>query len=104
MYAVINDRSRQHTVRKGDVILCDLDASRQSGESITFDSVLLIGDEGTTKIGKPFVQGASVTGEVLGVEKGAKTIAFRFKRRKNVRRKRGHRAHFTKVRIQDIRA
>lgn len=103
MYAVIQDRSRQHMVRQGDVILCDLDAKKEAGEKITFDRVLMLSGEGVSKIGKPTVAGASVSGEVLGTEQGDKLVVFRFKRRKNVRKKRGHRQTYTKVRIQEVR-
>jgi large subunit ribosomal protein L21 len=104
MYAVIQDRSRQFTVRKGDVILCDFDAPKKEGEKISFDSVLMVSGEGVSKIGKPTVAGASVTAEVLGMERGEKLIVFRFRRRKNVRKKRGHRQLYTKVRIQEVNA
>ena len=104
MYAVINDSDQQTTVRAGDVILCDLKRDVQPGDTITFDSVLLIGDEATVKVGKPNVAGASVTAEVLGEAKGPKLVAFRFRRRKNVRVKRGHRQHYTRVRITEIHA
>ena len=103
MYAVISDRSRQFTVRPGDQILCDLDAERQPGESVTFAQVLVVGGEGAVQIGKPYVEGATVVGEVIGVQKGDKLVAFRFHRRKNVRVKRGHRQQYTSVRIQEIR-
>jgi large subunit ribosomal protein L21 len=63
----------------------------------------MISGEGVSKIGKPTVAGASVTAEVLGTEKGEKLIVFRFKRRKNVRKKRGHRQTYTQVRIQEVR-
>ncbi|MCB9914392.1 MAG: 50S ribosomal protein L21 [Planctomycetes bacterium] len=104
MYAIINDSNQQTTVRAGDVILCDLKKDAKAGETITFDQVLLVGNEGTVKVGAPTVKGASVTGEVLGEAKGPKLVAFRFKRRKNVRVKRGHRQHFTRVRITEINA
>ena len=104
MYAIINDQNQQTTVRAGDVILCDLKRDAQTGETITFDQVLLLGNEGTVTVGKPTVDGASVTGEVLGEEKGPKLVAFRFKRRKNVRVKRGHRQRYTRVRITEINA
>jgi large subunit ribosomal protein L21 len=102
VYAIIQDRSRQTLVREGDVILLDLDQSRTQGETITFDEVLLVGDEGRVSLGKPLLDGATVTGEVLGDVKGEKVIAFRFKRRKGVRRKRGHRQSHTQVRITAI--
>jgi large subunit ribosomal protein L21 len=102
VYAIINDRGRQATVREGDVLLLDLQGSAEPGQKITLGEVLLVGDEGSVKIGKPTVAGASVTAEVLGLEKGPKLIAFRFKRRKNVRVKRGHRQKYTQVKITKI--
>ncbi|MCL4142268.1 UNVERIFIED_CONTAM: hypothetical protein GTU68_010847 [Idotea baltica] len=104
MYAVINDRNEQTTVREGDILLCDLKADAQPGDEITFDQVLMVGNEGKVQLGKPTVAGASVKAEVLGEEKGDKVIAFRFKRRKNVRVKRGHRQRYTRVRILAINA
>jgi large subunit ribosomal protein L21 len=102
LYAVINDRSRQYTVRPGDEILCDLSPDLVPGETVTFDRVQLVGDEGDVRIGKPFVDGVKVTGEVLSAAKGKKLVVFRFKRRKNVRVKQGHRQGFARVRIQGI--
>lgn len=103
MYAIIRDRNQQTKVEQGDVILCDLNDGLEAGSKITFDEVLLVGGgAGGVKIGKPLVAGASVTGEVLGEEKGDKVTAFRFKRRKKVRVKRGFRARYTKVRIDSI--
>jgi large subunit ribosomal protein L21 len=102
VYAVIHDRSRQHTVRQGDEVLCDLLADKAPGDTIVFENVLLVGNEGDVRIGRPFVAGARVTAEVLGEERGDKVIAFRFKRRKNVRVKHGHRQRYTRVRIQGI--
>lgn len=102
MYAIISDRNQQTTVRVGDEILCDLMDDAERGASVTFDRVLLVGNEGDVKIGKPVVDGASVTGEVVGRERGDKVVVFRFKRRKNIRVKRGHRQSYTRVRITDI--
>lgn len=102
MYAIINDRGQQKRVAEGDVVLLDLQGSAEPGQKITIGDVLLVGDEGSVKIGKPNVAGASVTAEVLGLEKGPKLIAFRFKRRKNVRVKRGHRQKYTEVKITKI--
>jgi large subunit ribosomal protein L21 len=104
VYAVINDSDQQTTVRAGDIILCDLKRGSQPGDAIIFDRVLLVGDEGTVKVGKPNVEGATVTGEVLGEAKGKKLIAFRFRRRKNIRVKRGHRQRYTRIRITEINA
>lgn len=102
MYAVISDRGRQATVRVGDVVACDLAPSWNEGDEVRFDQVLLVSDEGEVKLGTPLVEGASVTGQVLGHGKGKKQVVFRFKRRKNVRVKRGHRQGHTRVRITAI--
>lgn len=102
MYAVISDKSRQFTVREGDVIYCDLKADTNAGQAVTFDQVLLVGEEGSATIGKPFVDGAQVTGEALDMAKGDKLVSLRFKRRKGVRVKSGHRQKYTPVRITGI--
>ena len=104
MYAIIRDRNQQATVRTGDVVMCDLLASAQLGETVTFDEVLLLSDEGKVQVGTPTVEGASVTGEVIGMKKGSKLVVFRFKRRKNVRVKGGHRQKYTAVKITSIDA
>jgi large subunit ribosomal protein L21 len=103
VYAVISDRTRQFTVHAGDEILCDLGLDAKPGSKVTFDQVQVVGHEGSVKLGKPFIAGATVTGEVLGLAQGDKVIAFRFKRRKNVRRKQGHRQDYVRVKIQDIK-
>ena len=102
VYAVISDRSRQATVRVGDVISCDLNSDLEPGSTVTFDDVLLLSDEGKVTVGKPNVSGAKVTGEVIGETKGEKIVVFRFKRRKNVRVKTGHRQRYTDVKITNI--
>ena len=102
MYAVISDRGRQLLVRAGDVVLCDPEEGREKGSKLVFDRVLLVSNEGEVKVGRPTVEGATVTGEVLGDTKGKKLVVFRFKRRKNVRVKRGHRQRYTRVRITAI--
>jgi large subunit ribosomal protein L21 len=72
------------------------------GSELIFDHVLLVSNEGEVKIGTPNVEGASVKAEVIGEAKGKKLVIFRFKRRKGIRRKTGHRQHYTKVRITEI--
>ena len=102
MYAVINDRSRQFTVREGDEILCDTFAT-EPGQEVRFDQVALVSNEGDVRVGKPLVEGASVVGEVVGPAKGPKLVVFKFRRRKDSRTKRGHRQGYTRVRITSIR-
>jgi len=101
MYAIISDRSNQATVRVGDEVLCDL-ADAAPGSTITFDHVLLVGDEGQVRVGKPTVAGAKVTAEVIGEDRGKKLVVFRIRRRKNSRCKTGHRQRYTRVRITNI--
>ena len=102
MYAVINDRQRQHTVREGDVITCDTLAEHEPGQEISFDDVALVSNEGNVRIGKPTLDGVSVKGEIVGPVKGEKLVVFKFKRRKGSRVKRGHRQGYTAVRITSI--
>jgi large subunit ribosomal protein L21 len=75
----------------------------EAGSKVTFDEVLLSSDGQTIKTGAPLVQGARVTGEVIGQGKEAKIYVFKFKRRKNYRRKTGHRQGYTEVRITDLK-
>lgn len=103
MYAIISDRNQQARVQVGDEILCDL-MDQSPGSEITFDHVLLVSHEGEVKVGKPELTGVSVKGEVIGTAKGKKLIVFKFKRRKNVRRRTGHRQSYTRVKITEINA
>jgi len=104
VFAVISDRNRQIGVRVGDVVACDLNVDWKAGEAVTFERVLLISNEGQVHLGKPTVAGAKVQGKVLGDFRGVKTVSMRFKRRKNVRRKQGHREGYTRVEITGIQA
>ena len=76
----------------------------EAGEKITFGDVLMVGDGDSMKVGAPLVSGASVAGEIVGQERGPKVIAFKKRRRKNSKRKRGHRQDLTIVRITGITA
>jgi large subunit ribosomal protein L21 len=103
MYAVIKTGGKQYRVVNGDVIKVErLDG--EVGQKIAFDQVLMVGGEsdGAARIGSPLVAGAQVTAEVLEQAKAPKVIIFKKRRRKNYRRKRGHRQLQTVLRIQDI--
>jgi large subunit ribosomal protein L21 len=102
VFAIISDRTRQIGVRVGDVVACDLNRGWKEGDEVTFERVLLLSDEGQVRLGRPTVDGASVSGKVLGDFRGVKTTSMRFRRRKNVRRKRGHREGYTRVEITGI--
>ena len=103
MYAVIRTGGKQYRVAKDDVIRVEkLEA--EAGASITLDQVLLVGGNGDARVGKPLVDGASVTAQVVDQARTRKLIVFKKKRRKNYRRTHGHRQHQTVLKITGIRA
>jgi large subunit ribosomal protein L21 len=102
MYAIIRASGKQFRVEKGmslQVPLMDV----EPGSKVTFDEVLLASDGDTVKAGTPLVKGAKVTAEVVGLVKASKIYVWKFKRRKNYRRKTGHRQKYTEVRITDVK-
>jgi large subunit ribosomal protein L21 len=103
MYAIFKALGHQFKVAKGDTLKLPL-MEAEPGSKITFSDVLLTSDGSTINAGTPFVANASVEAEVLGEKKGEKLYIFKFKRRKNYRRKTGHRQRYTEVRITDVRA
>jgi large subunit ribosomal protein L21 len=101
MYAIIETGGKQYKVSEGDVIYVEkLDASE--GQQVTFDKVLAVSKESGLVVGTPLVSGASVTGTVEKHGKGPKIIVFKYKPKKNYRRKQGHRQPYTKVVIGKI--
>ena len=103
MYAVIKTGGKQYRVQQGDVIFVEkIDA--QADEAVTFDEVLLVGNDGETKIGTPVVAGAKVEGKVLAQVKSKKIVVYKYKAKKNERKKQGHRQPYTKVEITGINA
>ena len=101
MYAIIRAGGKQFRAEKGKTLRLPL-MSAETGSKITFDEVLLSSDGQTVKAGAPLVKGAKVVGEVVGAGKESKIYVFKFKRRKNYRRKTGHRQGYTEVRITDL--
>jgi large subunit ribosomal protein L21 len=100
MFAVIRTGGKQYRVAEDDVIKVDKVAG-EAGEIVRFGEVLVVGGD-TPVLGAPHVAGATVAAEVLDQGRGDKVIAFKKRRRKNSRRKRGHRQEFTLVRITEI--
>ena len=101
MYAVIKTGGKQYRVAANDV----LDIEKLAGEAggkVEFNEVLMVGTGDTVKVGKPLVAGAKVLAELVEHTRGPKVIAFKKRRRKNSRRKKGHRQDLTTVRITDI--
>ncbi|MEM9293280.1 MAG: 50S ribosomal protein L21 [Acidobacteriota bacterium] len=105
MYAVIETGGKQYRVQPGDIIDVELlEDTGEKGDSIAFDRVLLVGSEDDVKVGTPLVEGAQVSGELVSQVRGTKIRVFKFKRRKQYRRTRGHRQNYHRVRIQEISA
>ena len=100
MYAVIVTGGKQYRVSEGDVIYIEkIDA--QVDSTVSFD-VLLMGNDGDVKIGTPVVEGVKVEGKVVGQIRGEKIVVYKYKSKKNYRRKQGHRQPYTKVEITKI--
>ena len=101
--AIIETGGKQYKVKEGDTIFVEL-LETDDGAPITFDKVMAVFDGKDSKIGSPYVEGASVDGVILKHGKAKKVIVFKMKRRKGYRRKQGHRQPYTKIRIEKISA
>ncbi|HKV96327.1 MAG TPA: 50S ribosomal protein L21 [Gammaproteobacteria bacterium] len=104
MYAVIETGGKQYRVSEGDLIRCEQLAA-EAGAAVTFDRVLMVGrDQQAPLLGTPYVAGGKVTGTVKSLGRGDKIFIFKMRRRKNYRRRAGHRQHYTEVQITGIHA
>ena len=103
MYAIIKDGPRQHKVEEGQQVALDY-RGLAAGEELTIDQVLAVSGADGTRLGEPTVEGATVTAEVLGTVQGPKLTVQKIRRRKNSRRRTGHRQLYTKVAIRSIDA
>ena len=101
MYAIIKHGARQFRVEEGQEIDIDY-REAAAGDEVKFDHVLAAGTGADLKFGSPFLSGASVSAKVVGTVQGPKLVVQKFRRRKNSRRKTGHRQLYTKVRIAGI--
>ncbi len=101
MYVLLDDRGKQHKVEKGDIIEIDK-IDKPNGETIEFDKVLLFIDGDNVQLGQPYVKGCRVMAKVLEKTKGQKVTIFKKKRRKDYKKKQGHRHKYTKIMIEDI--
>jgi large subunit ribosomal protein L21 len=102
MYAVIRTGGKQYRVSEGETLRIEKLAG-DVGSTITFGEVLMLGGA-TVSIGKPLVKGAQVSAQITAQDRGKKIIVFKMRRRKNYRRKNGHRQWFTEVKITGITA
>ncbi len=102
MYAIIEACGKQYKVAEGDVVFFEkLDA--EEGKKVTFDKVVLVSEDEKVQIGNPYVKGIKVEGKVVSHGKGKKIVVFKYKPKKNYRRKQGHRQPYTKVEITSIK-
>ena len=102
MYAVIEACGKQYKVTKGDVVFFEK-LEVEEGKKVTFDKVVLLSDDGKVEVGAHYVKGIKVEGKVVAHGKGKKIIVFKYKAKKNYRRKQGHRQPYTKVEITAIK-
>ena len=101
MFAIIVSGSRQYKVEPNSLIEVNR-IHLDQGAPFSSDKVLLVSGDGASLVGAPYVEGAKVTGTIVEHLRGEKVIIFKQKRRKNYRRKRGHRQELTRVRIDGI--
>jgi large subunit ribosomal protein L21 len=103
VYAVIDDSGQQFRVSEGDVLDVDRRELADDAKEVVFDRVLLVNDDDKVKVGTPHVRGAKVTAELLDADaKGPKLYIHRWRRRKNSRRRTGHRQKLLRVRVKKI--
>ncbi|WP_458412359.1 50S ribosomal protein L21 [Schinkia sp. CFF1] len=100
MYAIIETGGKQVKVEEGQAIYIEK-LNAEAGETVTFDKVLMVGGE-NVKVGSPTLEGATVTGKVEKQGRAKKIIVFKYKSKKNYKRKQGHRQPYTKVIIEKI--
>ncbi len=101
MFAVIETGGKQYKVQEGDVLFVEkLEA--EAGEKVTFDRVFAVSADDGFKVGKPVIEGASVTAAVVKQGKGKKIYVLKYKAKKNEKKKIGHRQPYTKVQIEKI--
>ena len=101
MYAMVEIAGKQYKAEPGSVLKVDR-LQQDAGATVEFDSVLMLRDTDAVKVGTPYVSGAQVTAVVEEHGKDKKIIVFKFKRRKNYRRKNGHRQQFSVIRVNEI--
>lgn len=101
MYAIIETGGKQYKVEEGQTLSVEL-LHKEEGELVEIDKVLMLQKDGALTVGKPFVDGAKVTLKVVENAKAKKIVVFKFKAKKNYRRKTGHRQPFTKVVVEKI--
>ena len=103
MHAIIETGGKQYKVAEGDILYIEK-LNAEAGESVTFEKVLAVLNGDSANFGAPVVEGATVTANVVKNGKGKKVLVFKYKPKKNYRRRQGHRQPYTKVEITKINA
>jgi large subunit ribosomal protein L21 len=101
MYAIIETGGKQYRVQEGDTLFVEK-LEVNPGETVEFDKVLALSKEGQLSVGTPVVNGAKVSATVVENGKGPKVIVFKYKAKKDYRKKQGHRQPYTKIKIEKI--
>ncbi len=101
MYAVIEVGAKQYTIKKGDILEVEKQASQKNKE-LVLDKVLLLSKDKKIEVGQPYIKGAQVSALVLNEIKGQKKISFKYRRRKSSHWKKGHRQNLTLLEIKEI--
>ena len=105
MYAIVEINGQQFKAEEGKKLFVNHIKDAEEGKAVEFDKVLLVDNNGTVTVGAPTVEGAKVVAEIVApLVKGDKVIVFKMERRKDYRKKNGHRSHFTQVEIKSINA
>lgn len=102
MKATIQTQGRQYTVREGDVLVVDRFPDAEAGSTIEIPTVLAAGEGADLKVGRPFLDGASVKATVVEHRRGEKVIVFKKKKRKGYERKQGYRAELSVIKIESV--
>ncbi len=101
MYAIIETGGKQYKVEEGQELMVEL-LGADADETVVVDKVLMLNKDGALTVGKPFVDGAKVTLKVVENAKAPKIVVFKYKAKKNYRRKKGHRQPFSRVVVESI--
>lgn len=102
MYALVEIAGKQYKAEAGNQLKVDK-LSGNAGDTVTFDSVLMLSDGEKVTVGAPYVNGAAVTGTIDHFGRDAKITVFKYKKRKRYKRTRGHRQHFAVISIQEVK-
>ena len=104
MYAIVDIHGKQFKVQASDTLYVPYAKEHQADDTLVFDRVLLVAEDKDVKVGTPTVENATVEATVLGHVRGDKILVFKKKRRKRYKVTRGHRQHYTQIRVDAVNA